>query len=427
MSSPSGPAPLLPRHAELAVREALTDTRVVLVNGARQSGKSTLARKIGADVGATWQTLDLAATRDAARFDPVEFVAGPGLKIIDEIQRDPDLLLSIKERVDTDPRPGQFLLTGSARVLGLRSLPDTLVGRMETIELWPLSQGEIEGHPDCFVDAAFALGPGLRASTEVDRRGYVDRLVRGGFPEAVMRPARRRSQFIQSYVADLIARDVTQLSEIQRGPELRTLTRLLAGRSGQLLVPGSLARDLRLAQATVERYLALLEEVFLIKRIPAWSRNLSVRPTATPKMIVVDSGVAAELVGQGADSLRRPTAPLGGLLAGFVISEIARQLTWSEEVAEMYHYRTKDNVEVDLVLENRRGEVVAIGVKASSTVRAEDFAGLRHLEARLGDDLLVGMVLYTGQQTLPFGPKFRAMPIAALWETRSPNAAARDS
>lgn len=411
---------VLPRHAEDVVRGALSYSRVVLVNGARQAGKSTLVRKIGVDRRGTWQTLDNADARGAARLDPTGFVAGPGLKIIDEIQRDPELLLSIKERVDSDPRPGQFLLTGSARVLGLRRLPDTLVGRMQTIELWPLSQGEIDGHPDQFVDAVFALGHELRHSSDVDRRGYVARLIRGGFPEAVSRPDRYRSQFLRSYVGDLIERDVTQLSEIQRGPELRTLVRLLAGRTGQLLVPGTLARDLRLAQTTVERYLALLEEVFLIKRIPAWSRNLSSRATGTPKMIMVDSGLAADLTGQSVETLQRPTAPMGGLLEGFVISEIARQLSWSEEVVEMYHYRTKDKVEVDLILENRRGQVVAIEVKASATIRGEDFAGLRYLEARLGSDLLVGLVFYTGPQSLSFGAKFRAMPIAALWETPVP-------
>jgi predicted AAA+ superfamily ATPase len=411
-----GPGQLLPRHVERVIREALTDTRVVLVNGARQAGKSTLVRKIGSDLGASWHTLDHPATLQAARFDPTEFVASDVLMIIDEVQREPELLLAMKVRVDTDPRPGQYLLTGSARVLGLRDLPDTLVGRMETVELWPLSQGEIGGQPDAFIDAAFVQGPELDVMTAEDRRGYVDRVVRGGFPEATVRAPRRRSRFLQSYVADLISRDVTELSEIQRGSELRALTRMLAGRSGQLLVPGRLARDLGLAQTTVERYLGLLEQVFLIKRIPPWSRNLSTRATATPKVIMVDSGLAAELLGFDAGSLRRPTAPLGGLLEGFVLGEIARQLTWSEQSAEMYHYRTKDNVEVDLVLENRRGEVVAIEVKASSTVRAEDFAGLRHLEARLGDDLLVGIVLYTGQQTLPFGPKMRAMPIAAIWE-----------
>lgn len=416
MGDVEGTKLLLPRRAEQVVRDALAYTRVVLVNGARQAGKSTLARRVGADVDAIWQTLDNAETRGEARSDPTGFVTGPGLKIIDEIQRDPELLLSIKERVDLDPRPGQFLLTGSARVLGLRDLPDTLVGRMRTVELWPLSQGEIDHHPDGFVDAVFSAGPELRVTTEVGRQGYLERAVRGGFPEAIRLPVRQRSQFLRGYVDDLIERDVSQLSDIQRGPEMRTLIRLLAGRSGQLLVPGSLARDLRLAQTTVERYLALLHEVFLIKRIPAWSRNLSTRATGTPKVIMVDSGIAADLTGQSVDSLRRPTAPVGGLLEGFVLSEIARQLSWSEEVAEMYHYRTKDKVEVDLVLENRRGEVVALEVKASATVRSEDFAGLRHLEARLGDELIVGIVLYTGPRTLSFGPKLKAVPIAAIWE-----------
>ena len=411
------PAQLLPRHAESVVREGLTDTRVVLVNGARQAGKSTLVRQIGADLGAIWQTLDDAVTLQAAQFDPTEFVVADHLMIIDEIQRQPDLLLAIKQRVDADPWPGQYLLTGSARVLGLRNLPDTLVGRMETVELWPLSQGEIDRRPDGFVDAVFALGPELRAASAEDRGGYVERLVRGGFPESIVRSPSRRSRFLLSYVNDLVSRDVMELSDIQRGPEMLALTTILAGRSGHLLVPGSLGRDLRIAQVTVERYLALLEEVFLIKRIPAWSRNLTTRATATPKVIMVDSGMAAELLRLDAASLRRHNAPLGGLLEGFVASEIARQLTWSEQVASLFHYRTRDGVEVDLILENRRGEVVAIEVKASSPVRAEDFAGLRHIEARLGDDLRVGMVLYTGQQTLPFGPRLRAMPIAAVWET----------
>jgi predicted AAA+ superfamily ATPase len=241
-------------------------------------------------------------------------------------------------------------------------------------------------------------------------------LVRGGFPEAVARPARRRERFLDSYVADLINRDVIQLSEIARGPEMRALTRLVAARSGQLLVAGTLARELGLSQPTIKRYLGLLEEVFLIKRVPAWSRNLSSRAVATAKVALVDSGIAANLLGQDADSLRQPDSPLGPLLEGFVAMEIARQLTWSEQRAELFHYRTKDKVEVDIVLENRRGQVVAIDVKAASTVRGEDFRGIQHLKERLGDDLVVGVVLYTGQQTLPFGPTFRAVPISALWE-----------
>jgi predicted AAA+ superfamily ATPase len=408
---------ILPRRAELGITQALADTRVVLVNGARQCGKSTLVAQLSQERGGAWRSLDNAANRRAAAFDPTSFVQDDGLLVIDEIQREPDLLLAIKETVDADPRPGRFLLTGSAQVLGLRGLPDALPGRMETIELWPLSQGEIDGQPDGFVDAVFAVGPELRHQSSLGRADYIERVVRGGFPEAVARSGRRRAAFFDNYVADLVNRDVIQLSEIQRGPELRALIRLLATRSGQLLVPGNLASGLGLPQTTVQRYLSLLEEVFLIKRVPAWSRNIGSRAISTAKVALVDSGIAANLVDQDETSLRRVDGnALGGLLEGFVAMEIARQLSWSNTRAELFHYRTKDKTEVDIVLEDRRGQVVAIDVKASTTVRPDDFAGINHLATRLGDDLLAGIVLHTGQDTLAFGPRNRAMPISALWE-----------
>lgn len=395
------------------------DTRVVLLNGARQCGKSTLAAQVGDARGAEWRSLDWAETRSAAINDPTGFVAGDGTMVIDEVQRIPELLLSIKAEVDADPRPGRFLLTGSARVLGLRDLPDTLPGRMETIELWPLSQGEIDGKPDGFVDAIFEHGPAVRHASAETRSGYVDRIVRGGFPEALARATtRRRTRFFDAYVADLINRDVIQLSEIERGPEMRALIRLLAARSGQLLVPGALGNDLGLVRPTVARYVSLLEEVFLIKRIPAWSRNLKTRAVGTSKVCFVDSGIAARLAGADADQLKDVEGPLGPLLEGFVLMELARQLTWSEQTVELFHYRTKDKVEVDAVLENRRGQVVAIEVKAASTVRGADFRGIKHLAERLGDDFIAGVVLHTGEQTLPFGPRLRAMPVSALWEVR---------
>lgn len=410
--------PALPRHAEAAVSAALGDTRVVLVNGARQSGKSTLVRLVSKGRAAEWRDLDTALTRQAALEDPDGFVDFPELMVIDEIQRTPDLLLSIKARVDADPRPGQYLLTGSARVLGLRSLPDTLIGRMETIELWPFSQGEIDGTPDRFIDAVFAEGDRLRHNSTTSRAEYADRLLRGGFPEAVARSNdRRRRIFFDSYLGDLIARDVQQLSEIERTTEMRNLVRMLAARSGGLVSMATLGNELGLGASTVKRYLALLEEVFLIKRIPAWSRNLSSRATTTPKLAFVDSGIAAHQFGADARSLLRPTGLFGPLLEGFVLMELARQITWSEEEVELFHYRTRDQVEVDAVLESRRGEVVGIEVKAASTVVSQDFRGLRHLAERLGDDFRAGVVLHTGQQTLPFGPKMLAMPVSALWES----------
>lgn len=410
---------LLPRHAASVVAEALEDTRVVLVNGARQAGKSTLVRLVAADVGATYRSLDEGAIRRAAHEDPAGFIDVPGPMVIDEVQREPELFLAIKADVDTRPVPGRFLLTGSARVLGLRGLPDALPGRMETIELWPFSQGEIDGQPDGFVDAIFTHGPDLTHQSAVTRAEYAERLVRGGFPEAVARTdSRRRSRFLDAYVRDLVLREVTELSEIERTAEMRTLIRLLAARSGQLLVTSALAADARLPNRTATRYLELLEEVFMIKRIPAWSRNLSSRITATPKVAMVDSGVAANLLGIDARRLLEPGAPMGPLLEGFVLMELARQLTWSEQQAELFHYRTRDKVEVDAVIETRRGQAVGVEVKASATVRTQDFRGLRHLAGRLGDDFVVGVVLYTGNQTLHFGNRMRAIPLSALWQAR---------
>ncbi|GAA5063272.1 ATP-binding protein [Nocardia callitridis] len=411
----------LPRHAEDIMVAALGDTRVVLVNGARQSGKSTLVRVVAKGRAAEWRDLDTAFSRRAAIDDPDGFVDAPTLMVIDEIQRAPDLLLSIKAQVDADPRPGRYLLTGSARILGLRALPDTLVGRMETIELWPFSQGEVDGAPDGFIDAAFEQGDRLRHSSTVTRHEYAERLVRGGFPEAVARTnERRRRSFFNSYVGDLIARDIQQLSDIERTTEMRALVQMLATRSGQPFTAATLSNELGLGVSTIKRYVALLEEVFLIKRIPAWSRNINSRATATAKLAFVDSGIAAHQIGADARSLARPTGQFGPLLEGFVTMELARQLTWSDEEAQLFHYRTRDQIEVDAVLENRRGEVVGIEVKAASTVNSGDFRGLRHLSDRIGDDFQVGIVLHTGQQTQTFGPKMLAVPVSALWECGTP-------
>jgi predicted AAA+ superfamily ATPase len=402
-----------------AVTEALADTRVVLVNGARQSGKSTLVKQITSERSAEWRDLDMSFVRQSAMTDPDGFVDYSPMMVIDEIQRTPELLLAIKARVDADPRPGQYLLTGSSRLLALRTLPDTLVGRMETIELWPFSQGEIDNTSDGFIDSIFDQGAGLHHNSNVTRSEYADRIVRGGFPESVARASdRRRQRFFSSYVGDLISRDMTALLEVERVAEMRTLIRLLAARSGRLLVSQALGREAGLPATTTTRYLNLLEEVFLIKRIPAWSRNLGNRAIRTSKMAFVDSGVAAHLLGADARGIIRPGGPFGPLLEGFVLMELARQLTWADEQVDLFHYRTKDQVEVDVVLENRRGQVVAIEVKASSTVRADDFRGLRHLADRLGEDFLAGIVLHTGTLTLPFGDKMRAMPVSALWEVR---------
>ncbi|SNT45898.1 hypothetical protein SAMN05421812_106304 [Asanoa hainanensis] len=343
------------------------------------------------------------------------------LMAIDEIQRAPDLLLAIKASVDEDPRPGRYLLTGSSRLFGMVAAPDALPGRMETIELWPFSQGELDDEPDGFVDALFALGPDLRHESTVTRADYAARIVRGGLPEATSRDdPQRRQRFLDGYVQALIDRDVRQLSDIHHKAELRKLVRLLAARSATVIAAHSLEAALGLSRPTVARYLRALEEIFLVKRIPGWSRNLGTRATAAPKLIFVDSGIAANEVAVDARALLRPGAPFGPQLEAFVLSELARQLSWSKQPAELSHYRDHSKFEVDAVLENRAGSVVGIEVKAASTVGPDDFRGLRRLADRLGDDFVAGVVLYTGTSTLPFGDKLRAIPVSALWQVAAP-------
>lgn len=409
---------MIARHAARLVDEALTDTRVVTVNGARQAGKSTLARLAAADrPGSLVRLLDDQATLRSALDDPVGFVDHDDLLVIDEVQLAPELFRAIKVAVDTDPRPGRFLLTGSAHVLALRDLPDALPGRMEIIELWPFSQGEIRGRPDRFVDAAFAHGPSLSRVSDLRKRDYLEAVVRGGFPEAVRRTSARRAAFFESYLTSLIERDIRELSDIERRGDLRRLLSLCASRTGSPLVPATLAAATGVPRSTLIRYLELFSAVFLIKQIPAWASGSTRRAVGTPKLMVVDTGVAAHLLGQDVSRLDSPDGAAGPLTETFVLSELARQLSWSAERARLYHYRTKDRVEVDAVLETPDGRVVGVEVKAGATVRAEDLAGLRHLAGKLGDRFVAGYVLYTGQQTLPFGDRLRALPIDALWQS----------
>ncbi len=411
----------IPRRAEQMVHEALGDTRVVAVNGARQVGKSTLVKAaLRSYPDSSERRLDVATERHAALGDPTRFVRHNGLLAIDEVQRAPELVLSIKAVVDEDPRPGQFLLTGSARLLGLRTLPDALVGRMETIELWPFSQGEIDRRDERFIDQVFdddwtvALSGDRRLGVE-SRDGYVGRCLRGGFPGAIRRTVGRRGKFFDAYVDDLIDRDVTQLAEIERRSELHRLLRLLAGSMTQPLNVERVASEAGLPATTTERYISLLEEVFLIKRVDGWASSATGRAVRLRKVIFVDTGLAANLCGLTEARLRRTDSLVGPLIENFVIGELARQLTWAQTRARLFHYRTKEHVEVDAVLESADGRLVGVEVKASETVHRSDFAGLRHLQSRLGDRFHLGLVLYAGPTVASFGERLVAAPIDLLW------------
>ncbi|MEU5259994.1 ATP-binding protein [Amycolatopsis sp. NPDC021455] len=388
---------------------------MVIINGARQTGKSTLAELCLRDhPDGVRRYLDDPRTRASADADPVAFLDAPGTMLIDEVQRVPELWLAIKHTVDRDPRPGRFLLTGSARLLGLSQLPDALPGRSETIELFPLSQGEIDGKPDGFVDAAFAHGSRLRGEpSELRRRDYLALAARGGYPEAVRRTTpRRRDQFFRSYLDDIMSRDVHQVADIRRGSDMRRLVGALAAQSGGLLNYSRLSSDLGLPVSTVRDYVDLLELIYLIRLIPAWSANATTRAVATPKLVFNDAGLAGHLVAGVAND-----ATTGGLIETFVIGELARQITWSRTMPRLHHYRDRDGYEVDAVLEDNTGRVVAVEVKAAETVRANDFRSIRVLQRRLGDRFRAGFVVHCGDQYLPFGDDLACVPISALWTT----------
>lgn len=406
-----------PRFVRQRLEEALLDTPVVAVNGARQVGKSTLVADVVADRrdGARIVTLDDATQLEAALLDPRSFVEHDGLLVIDEAQRAPELLAAVKATVDRQRTPGRFLLTGSTRLLTLPEMSESLAGRVEIVDLWPLSQGELERRPGCFVDALFAWSAGLRVDSDVTRSDYDDRICAGGFPEPLTRTGRRRHAWFDSYATTVLQRMVLETAEVERLAAMPTLLRLCAARTGNVLNIRDLASDAGLPERTTSTYLGHLQSVFLLQLIPAWSRNLTSKVTHRPKVMLADSGLAADLLGVDAEALQRPTGPIGPLLETFVAMEVRKQLGWAETAAELFHFRDRGGIEVDLVLEARDGRVAGIEVRASSTVRAGDFKGLRLMRDRLGDQFVGGVVLHRGPEAVPFGDRLLALPVSALW------------
>lgn len=337
--------------------------------------------------------------------------------MLDEVQRVPELFLAIKAALDRDRRPGRFLLTGSADVLLLPRLSESLVGRMEILTLWPFSQGELEGVREGFVDAVFSDRLPSLPQRGMGTSELIERVVVGGYPEAVVRSTQaRRQAWFSSYVTAILHRDVRDLANIEHLGALPRLLSLLSARITSLLNYSELSRSLGLAQSTLKRYLALLEITFLVQLLPAWSPNLGKRLVKSPKLLLIDTGLAAHLLGLDPKALGSRPELLGPLVENFVAMELKKQIAWSKAQPSMFHLRTGAGQEVDIVLEDASGRVVGIEVKAAATVRPQDFGGLRYLAGLLGDRFLRGIVLYTGDQHVPFGEDLHAVPISSLWE-----------
>lgn len=418
---------LIERHIDGQIRRALDEFRVVTVLGARQVGKTTIVRSIADEmVESNYVTLDSDAIQQAALSDPQAFLADAGqTMVIDEIQRAPKLLLAIKERVDNDNRRGQFLVTGSANLLDLKQVPDTLPGRNVFVRLRGLSQAEMLRLGANFKDRSetvidmFFKGEIPRLNCEAIGIGaHLRAIARGGFPEAQTQSASSLGKFFDSYIEASLNRHVDDIARIDSKSNLNRVLSQIAARSSGLFSASDIGRGAGVSQHTAERYVRVLRDLFLVEILPAWSRNIDQRQIRMPKAYVADSGLHSNLVGLDPLSIdsTRYGVELGQMFESFVVNEALKINDLCDLPAAAFHYRDRDRHEVDLLFERRNGDVVAIEVKTTATVVAKDFRGLRKLGERLGDQLKAGVVFYTGAQTIPFGPRLAALPVSALWE-----------
>ncbi len=407
---------MIGRHLSSALNAALSDSPVVLLVGARQTGKTTLVRWLASrGHKARYLTMDDAATLAAAHADPAGFTEGlDGPVILDEIQRSPGLFPAIKVAVDRRRNPGRFLLTGSANVLLLPKLSESLAGRMEVLTLWPFSQGEIEGVHEEFIDSVFSgrLGPVGPGESRADT---VARALRGGYPEVVARRASRRPAWFGSYITTILQRDIRDLANVEGRTALPRLLELLAARSSTLVHFSEVSRSAGIPQTTLKRYMDLIETTYLTREIRPWSANVSKRLVRTPKRMFVDTGLLGNLAGWTERRVAETPDVAGALLENFTAMELQRQAGWSRARVRLFHFRTASGREVNIVLENEAGKIVGIEVKSSSDVRAGDFRGLETLREAAPERFHRGVVLYTGREALPFGKRLHALPISALW------------
>lgn len=409
---------MLKRSLEGPLRAALADTPVVMLVGARQAGKSTLAAAMTPTGEADYLSFDDPVVLASARADPAAFVAGLGDVVLDEVQRVPEIFLPIKVAVDKDRKPGRFLLTGSANPLFVPEVAEALAGRMEVLTLWPFSQAELEGQGEASI-ARFLLDRKEPSFTSVplSKEELVARVARGGFPEVVERDDwERRGRWFSSYLTTILERDVRAIADIARLEQLPAVLTAVALRSRGPMNRSALSQDLGIPGSSIERYLALLERVFLVRRLPAWHNRLGPRLVKAPKLLLCDSGLLCHLLRwEGERLLSDPTA-FGLALESFVGMELVKAAALSSS-ARLMHYRTSKGAEIDFILEGGDGRIAAIEVKASTSIGADDFRRFEPLREGLGSRFARGVVLYPGARRVSFGDRLEAWPISYLWSS----------
>lgn len=411
----------VPRRVSAVVGDLLQYEPVVALQGPRAVGKTTLLRQVAETMGAEVVDLDDLATRDAAQADPALFVAGEPPVCIDEYQHVPELLDAIKAELNVDGSPGGFVLTGSTRHDALPEAAEALTGRLHVVDVLPLSQGEIAGNTERFarllLEDPGSLVSSARSSTT--REGYIQRVCTGGFPLAVGRTERARNRWFDDYVRLTLERDVGDLANLRQRDKLPKLLSRLAGQTGQVLNVSQVGQSSGLTNDTAGSYTRLLEAVFLVHRLPAWGTTLSSRSAASPKVHVVDSGLAARLLRLSPSKLAQRDASslqqFGHLLETFVVGECRKQLSWLNDISIVGHWRTRDGTEVDLVVETDDGRVSALEIKAGSRVRGSDLSGLRLLRDKLGERFVAGAALYTGERSYTYDDRIHVLPVDRLW------------
>ena len=410
---------MYPRFVLPRLIEALSDTPVVLIHGPRQCGKTTLAMQHGEDNGYSYISFDDDVQRASAQADPIGFVADlPNKTILDEVQRIPEIFTSIKAAVDADRQPGRFMLTGSANVLLVPRLADSLAGRMEILRLHPLSQAEVSGKEPDFLHVLFAAN--FKADNYI-RMAIVlaEKIVVGGYPVALARSTpRRQANWYRDYIDTQLQRDVQDLARISALDVLPRLMALAAGQTARLLNVADLASPFQLSRPTIRDYVTLLERIFLLEELPPWHSNRISRLIKSPKLHLGDTGLACALLGIDAAALWKNRELLGQLLETFVYQELRRLASWQEERIRFYHFRNKDGVEVDIVME-RGQQIAGIEVKAAATVTQADFKGLRKLQEATNPNFAAGVVLYDGDVLTRFGENLFAVPMSALWKCQA--------
>ncbi len=398
--------------------EAAQDTPVVLLNGARQSGKSTLVKELFSETHAYW-TLDDPSLLSLIKNDPARFLSEAERPlIIDEVQRFPEIFLPIKVMVDQNRKPGQFILTGSANVLALPRMADSLAGRMEVHTLWPLAQAEIHEASQCFIDSIFEqkLPDFKRIESPNASADLLNALTIGGYPSSILKQSdKRRDEWFHSYITTLIEKDIRDLSNIEGLTEIPNFLNVLAARVGSLLNTAEISRSLSLSTTTLRRYLTLLEKIYIVELLPAWTKNLSKRAIKSPKIYLNDTGLLCHLRGQDTGALLRQHHHLGHLIENFVIIELMKLFTWSKIRARLYHYRSQSGQEVDIILEGYDSRIIAIEIKSSTSVNPSSFKGLEHFEQEMPDAFFRGIILYGGDKIIPYKKNMYAIPISALW------------